>query len=182
MAILESKRAEQSPLVSCGSHKSDSCSNCPQGHGKQWCNGDCQWDDEAGTCIDVENHVSPQYQDLLDLDLYAFQPVRDENGDYVNIMLVRAAFSTLEEQAAYELYKDDILFLGIMSYETFPFPSPNPYSVPFDRNEYLDKFPGWLNMVRMIIRCAVIGISSPALSFGFLFLITSIFRLFHFSL
>ena len=92
-------------------------------------------------------HVPPEYKELLDLDLYPFQPVHDENGRYINVMLVKAAFTNAEEEAAYEIYKDAILFLGIMSYETFPFPSPNPYSITFAHDEYLDKFPGWLNMV-----------------------------------
>ena len=30
-------------VVSCGQHKADSCAACAQGHGKSWCNGDCQW-------------------------------------------------------------------------------------------------------------------------------------------
>lgn len=29
--------------VSCGQHRAESCSACPQGHGKTWCNGDCHW-------------------------------------------------------------------------------------------------------------------------------------------
>merc|ERR1712038_1804160 len=29
--------------VSCGGHMADSCAACVQGHGKKWCNGDCQW-------------------------------------------------------------------------------------------------------------------------------------------
>jgi hypothetical protein len=83
---------------------------------------------------------------LLDLDLHPFQPVRDEKGRLVNVMLVKSSFGLPEEKAAYEKYKNDILFLGIMSYETFPFPSPNPYGNQFGREEYIDKFPGWLNM------------------------------------
>ena len=35
-----------------------------------------------------------------------------------------------------------------MSYETFPYPSPNPFSNSFDRNEYVEKFSAWLNMYR----------------------------------
>mmetsp|Transcript_3740 Transcript_3740/g.7164 ORF Transcript_3740/g.7164 Transcript_3740/m.7164 type:complete len:519 (+) Transcript_3740:449-2005(+) len=30
-------------LVSCGQHKAPSCSLCPKGNGKDWCNGDCHW-------------------------------------------------------------------------------------------------------------------------------------------
>ena len=29
--------------VSCGLHTATSCSQCPQGHGASWCNGDCLW-------------------------------------------------------------------------------------------------------------------------------------------
>ena len=35
--------------VSCGHHKARTCSDCPQGHGKRWCNGDCTWVDNK--CI-----------------------------------------------------------------------------------------------------------------------------------
>jgi hypothetical protein len=36
--------------VSCGGHDAASCVDCPQGHGAEWCNGDCGWAD--GECID----------------------------------------------------------------------------------------------------------------------------------
>eukprot|EP00523_Entomoneis_sp_CCMP467_P008606 CAMPEP_0168722348 /NCGR_PEP_ID=MMETSP0724-20121128/2553_1 /TAXON_ID=265536 /ORGANISM="Amphiprora sp., Strain CCMP467" /LENGTH=710 /DNA_ID=CAMNT_0008769021 /DNA_START=301 /DNA_END=2432 /DNA_ORIENTATION=+ len=29
--------------LSCGQHKAKSCGECPQGNGKEWCNGDCHW-------------------------------------------------------------------------------------------------------------------------------------------
>ena len=35
--------------VSCGGHYADSCSDCPQGNGASWCNGDCIWSDNQ--CI-----------------------------------------------------------------------------------------------------------------------------------
>jgi len=35
------------PPVSCGAHKAASCGGCPQGHGKEWCHGDCQWVNES---------------------------------------------------------------------------------------------------------------------------------------
>ncbi|KAL3920578.1 MAG: hypothetical protein SGARI_006910, partial [Bacillariaceae sp.] len=63
-------------------------------------------------------------------------------------MLVKSSFSSEEEWAAYEYYKDKILFVGIMSYETFPFPSPNPWSNQFKDNEYVGRFDAWLNMYR----------------------------------
>mmetsp|Transcript_40176 Transcript_40176/g.71301 ORF Transcript_40176/g.71301 Transcript_40176/m.71301 type:complete len:344 (-) Transcript_40176:42-1073(-) len=38
--------------ISCGGHKAPSCSQCPQGHGESWCNGDCKWvqNGSAGDC------------------------------------------------------------------------------------------------------------------------------------
>jgi hypothetical protein len=136
-------------LLSCGSHKADICGECPQGHGRLWCNGDCEWDDSSNICVSGPTFVPLAYHELLDLDLYPFQPVRDEKGRLVNVMLVKSSFGRPEEKAAYEKYKNEILFLGIMSYETFPFPSPNPYTTnQFGREEYIDKFPGWLNMYR----------------------------------
>jgi len=34
--------------VNCGGHFADECQLCPQGHGPDWCNGDCRWVD--GEC------------------------------------------------------------------------------------------------------------------------------------
>lgn len=35
--------------VNCGGHEAQSCKACPQGNGAEWCNGDCQWQNEE--CI-----------------------------------------------------------------------------------------------------------------------------------
>ena len=35
--------------VSCGDHQANTCSECPQGNGAGWCNGDCVW--ESGSCV-----------------------------------------------------------------------------------------------------------------------------------
>ncbi len=44
-------------MVSCGGHFKKSCGECPDGHGKSWCNGQCAWvampspsNKELGTC------------------------------------------------------------------------------------------------------------------------------------
>merc|ERR1712061_259737 len=31
--------------VSCGKHSAGTCAECPQGHGADWCNGECMWKD-----------------------------------------------------------------------------------------------------------------------------------------
>ena len=41
----------QNQQVTCGSHKALSCELCPQGHGKDWCNGDCSWCESSATCV-----------------------------------------------------------------------------------------------------------------------------------
>ena len=38
-------------FVSCGNHQANSCSDCPQGNGRTWCNGQCQW--LNGVCVDI---------------------------------------------------------------------------------------------------------------------------------
>ena len=30
-------------LVICGEHNATTCSDCPEGNGASWCNGDCEW-------------------------------------------------------------------------------------------------------------------------------------------
>ena len=48
----------------------------------------------------------------------------------------------------YQEFKDEILFLGISSWEDYPLPAPNPFSSKFPREKYLGLFPGFLYMHR----------------------------------
>ena len=44
-------------LVSCGNHKAASCELCPQGNGKDWCNGDCRWcETHEKKCLPSEDY------------------------------------------------------------------------------------------------------------------------------
>ena len=47
--------------VTCGNHFAPECSACG---GKNWCNGECEWDNQTGTCIGVlvscGNHLAPE--------------------------------------------------------------------------------------------------------------------------
>ena len=36
--------------VTCGGHDASSCSECPQGNGAAWCNGECEWNGSTETC------------------------------------------------------------------------------------------------------------------------------------
>ena len=40
--------------VNCGGHSAPTCSQCPQGNGHYWCNGDCNWNWNTNTCELIE--------------------------------------------------------------------------------------------------------------------------------
>ncbi|KAL7527170.1 hypothetical protein ACHAWF_002064, partial [Thalassiosira exigua] len=134
------------PTVTCGGHKARSCEECPQGHGAAWCNDQCEW--KTDRCVQsarVEN-LHPDYFRIT--HRYAFSPVRNQNDRYVNIIVVRSPFREKDDEDVYRFYKDDILFLGISSFESYPLTSPNPYSAKYDSEYYLNMFPGFLTMMR----------------------------------
>lgn len=90
--------------------------------------------------------IHPEYKRLI--KEYPFQPVRNERGQLVNIILVRAPFEGEHHAGMYNKYKDEILFLGLSSFEVFPLSSPNPFSGTWPRDKYLGLFPGFLHMMR----------------------------------
>jgi len=135
--------------VSCGNHHTRTCSDCTKGHDPSWCNGDCAWVEEE--CRAIPRHsatasVHPAYGSLI--QHYPFQPVRTERGQLVNIILVRSPFRSQKQRDLYQQYKDEILFIGICSFEDFPLPPPNPFSAKFPADEYVGLFPGFLHMFR----------------------------------
>eukprot|EP00747_Dinoflagellata_sp_TGD_P061745 gnl/TRDRNA2_/TRDRNA2_152663_c0_seq2.p1 gnl/TRDRNA2_/TRDRNA2_152663_c0~~gnl/TRDRNA2_/TRDRNA2_152663_c0_seq2.p1 ORF type:complete len:497 (+),score=71.43 gnl/TRDRNA2_/TRDRNA2_152663_c0_seq2:92-1582(+) len=90
--------------------------------------------------------IHPEYNNLL--KEYAFQQVTTQTGRQVNIILVRSPFQrSPDAQRLYEKYKDEILFLGISSFEDYPLDSGNPFSERFSPEEYREMFPGFLHMM-----------------------------------
>lgn len=69
----------------------------------------------------------------------------NQNNEYVNVIMVRAPYRGKDDEELYNFYKDDILFLGISSFESFPLKSPNPYSSKYESDYYLDMFEGFLH-------------------------------------
>lgn len=132
--------------VRCGGHNAPSCDQCPQGHGAGWCNGECEWRDGACTRSSKLNHIHPDYFKII--QRYAFQPVVNQNHEHVNVIMVRAPFRENDDEDLYQFYKDEILFLGISSFESFPLKSCNPYSAKYESDYYLNMFPGFLHMMR----------------------------------
>ena len=79
---------------------------------------------------------------------YPFQPVRNERGEFVNVILVRSPFRSRHQKELFDQYKQELLFLGISSFEDYPQPPPNPFSGKFPKDEYVGLFPGFLHMLR----------------------------------
>ena len=48
---IDNKKYE---MKNCGNHKAKSCNACPQGNGKDWCNGDCYWCALSKECVDID--------------------------------------------------------------------------------------------------------------------------------
>ncbi|KAL7534246.1 hypothetical protein ACHAXR_006485, partial [Thalassiosira sp. AJA248-18] len=132
--------------VVCGGHKAPSCDQCPQGNGASWCNGECEWRNGECTRSSKLEHLHPDYFRIT--ERYAFQQVMNQNNAFVNVVMVRAPFRGKDDKDLYEFYKDDILFLGISSFEAFPLQSTNPYSAKLPESDYyLKMFPGFLHMM-----------------------------------
>ena len=56
--------------------------------------------------------------------------------------MVRSPFHGKRHMELYNKWKEEILFLGISSFEDFPLPSVNPYSPKYPADTYVGLFPG----------------------------------------
>jgi len=92
----------------------------------------------------LSSNLHPMYKTLI--KEYPFQPVRNQRGELVNIILVRSPFRSSRQKDLFNKYKDSLLFIGISSFEDFPLPPPNPFSAKFPANTYVGLFPGFLHM------------------------------------
>jgi len=43
--------------VNCGAHRAATCSQCPKGHGRHWCNGECVWHMGGKKCMTKQEHA-----------------------------------------------------------------------------------------------------------------------------
>eukprot|EP00928_Gymnodinium_smaydae_P083888 TRINITY_DN6712_c0_g1_i1.p1 TRINITY_DN6712_c0_g1~~TRINITY_DN6712_c0_g1_i1.p1 ORF type:complete len:370 (+),score=40.29 TRINITY_DN6712_c0_g1_i1:21-1130(+) len=103
-----------------------------------------------GTCAAVQPKLSarlhPMYMSLI--KEYPFQPVMNDRGKYVNIILVRSPFRGRHHFDLFKKYEKEILFIGMCSFEDYPLPPRNPYSGKFPKDTYVGMFPGFLHMFR----------------------------------
>jgi len=93
----------------------------------------------------LSTELHPAYKTLI--RSYPYQPVRGNDGQFVNIILVRSAPGE-RDIALYNKYKDELLFIGISSFEDFPLASVNPFSAKYAPDKYVGMFPGFLHMMR----------------------------------
>jgi len=94
--------------------------------------------------------LHPEYNNLL--QHYSFQQVTTQSGQQVNIIVVRAPFRSRfdgseSDMDAYKRCKDEILFLGISSFEDYPLDAMNPSSARFSNDYWTGMFPGFLHMM-----------------------------------
>lgn len=61
-ALVEKNHAAAAPSVICGGHSAPSCQECPQGHGADWCNGECFWCGDKEECMSKSEHTCPRCQ------------------------------------------------------------------------------------------------------------------------
>lgn len=90
--------------------------------------------------------LHPKYMTLI--KEYPFQPVKNQQGQYVNVILVRSPFRSQHQYDMFKKYEKKILFIGMCSFEDFPLPPANPYSMKFPETFYTGMFPGFLHMFR----------------------------------
>lgn len=63
------------------------------------------------------------------------------------MFLVRSPWRSRHQEEMYHKYKDEILFIGLSSFEDYPKPSVNPYSQRYPADKYVGLFPGFLHML-----------------------------------
>merc|ERR1712080_385007 len=51
--------------VNCGDREAPSCEECPEGHGRIWCNGECSWNSRTSTCYKPVNCGDHQATDCI---------------------------------------------------------------------------------------------------------------------
>jgi hypothetical protein len=101
--------------------------------------------EDEGASMSAEPH--PMLERLIS-DTACFRPILTNKGRKANILLVQRPFAGSEEWRLYEKYKNEILMLGISSFEDWPLYSGNPFSPPFGPDKYVGLFPGFLHMMR----------------------------------
>ncbi|KAL7446637.1 hypothetical protein ACHAXM_011659 [Skeletonema potamos] len=75
--------------VNCGNHKAKTCELCPQGHGKDWCNGDCSWCATSSKCFPVEEKdkkcMTASQKAALEVSMKAVIEVQKEKGGGIHL-------------------------------------------------------------------------------------------------
>lgn len=96
--------------------------------------------------FDEAAKLSPHYQELT--EKLAFVGLANQKNIPVNIIFVTRPLGPAERKL-FKKYKDEILFLGVSSFNEFPLlPKDDRFSNPQDYVEdYLSMFPGWLHMM-----------------------------------
>eukprot|EP00040_Diaphanoeca_grandis_P026232 m.146754 g.146754 ORF g.146754 m.146754 type:complete len:538 (+) comp30496_c0_seq2:140-1753(+) len=132
--------------IECNHGRSDDCTLRQLDNGITYAPADCYKKIDPANAL---ARIHPKYNELL--KEYPFQQVTTQTGQQVNIILVRSPFgasgNAKRERGLYEKYQNEILFMGISSFEDYPLDSHNPYSPRLDEEYFLGAFPGFLHMM-----------------------------------
>ena len=58
----KARNLHSAETVNCGGHRAESCSKCPNGNGKEWCDGECRWCGPKAQCVSRVNHSQWCYE------------------------------------------------------------------------------------------------------------------------
>merc|ERR1712062_604047 len=67
--------------VNCGGHTAKTCQACPQGNGKYWCNGECQWRDNQCQGNSIQDYGDYRNYGDYGFDSTAKDPCHCESND-----------------------------------------------------------------------------------------------------
>jgi len=79
--------------VSCGNHRASSCADCPQGHGKSYCNGDCKWSKSTEQCNPMKVYVDGSWYSMQKEPMpasvvgVAFKAITEDHVTYLHELL-----------------------------------------------------------------------------------------------
>lgn len=133
-------------VLSAPSSKKDSSEAAMNAEDTCAADGTCDALKEKKRSQGLTSKLHPEYNRII--QEYPFQPVINERGDKVNVIIVRSPFRSQDHYDLFQKYKKEILFIGMCSFEDFPLPPANPYSMKYRADFYTGMFPGFLHMFR----------------------------------
>lgn len=91
--------------VICGGHSASRCSECPQGNGASWCNGDCTW--KRSTCVPKESSSSSNFAQSQLAKTNSYRAKHSAERLTIDSALTRDAQAYADKMARNNLWEHD---------------------------------------------------------------------------